>query len=1386
MRTSTASSSRRGWPDVAVEGGAPAIAEGRPEPLGATLRDGGLNVAVHAPGAWRVEICLYDAAGEAEVARVPLGGRTGPVFHGFLPGIAPGARYGVRAHGPFEPARGLRFNPNRLLADPFALELDRPFALHPSMFDAAWDADSGPFMPKCVVREAAAAEARPTPPDWTSAIIYELHVKGFTAAHPDIPEALRGTFAGLAHPAAVGHLQRLGVTVVELMPCAAWIDERHLPPLGLANYWGYNPVALCAPDPRLAPGGWAEVRAATAALADAGIRTVLDVVLNHTGEADEKGPTVSLRGQDNAGYYRLRPDDPARYVDDAGTGDTLALDRPQGVRLAMDALRAWCRLGGVAGFRFDLATVMGRRPTGFDPAAPLLSAICQDPELRDLMMIAEPWDIGPGGYQIGRFPAGWAEWNDRFRDTLRGFWRGDDLSVGELARRMAGSEDLFGGRRPWSSVNFITAHDGFTLADLVAFETKHNQANGEANRDGTDHNLSWNNGVEGHSGDPQVNRARAGDVRALLACLMLARGTPMLSMGDELGRSQHGNNNAYAQDNATSWMAWSSGDEALAAFVSRLAEIRRTHPALWPDRFLTGASAPGSPDPDVAWRRMDGREPGPEEWDDPRGQSLVMVLARSEPGGLDRVALVVHRGGDAGAASLPEPRDGFAWTLLCDSADDARTGPFDGGEVPVAPRSVLVLAEAAAPGRVSRPVDATALARLAVAAGIAPEWWNVRGEGTRVTPETQSALLAAMRLPAASTRQAVQRFQGLAEAHDRRALPFALARRAGEASTLALPAGPDGGPVDTWLTLEDEQGALTRLRVSPETGQERSVFGRDGVSVRGSELGLPPLPPGRYRMLREDAPDVPGRLIVAPAAAYLPPALQAGGRVWGLSAQLYSVARTGDQGVGDFTTLGLLGRSAAAQGAALVAINPLHALFNDRRERASPYYPSDRRFLDPIYLDVEGLPPGGQVGAIDYPAVWAAKAGVLERRYAAFTGEPEFQAFVAAGGETLERFATFQAISETRPREPWRAWPEALRRSDADGVRAFAAAHGGRVRFHKYLQWLCERQLSQAAERASGLAIGFCRDLAIGAAPDGAEIWSNAGLIAEGVSVGAPPDPIAPQGQVWGLPPYDPHRLREQAFAPLAELFRRNMRHAGALRLDHVMGLARQFWVPEGAPGEAGAYVAYPLDDLLAELALESARAECLVVGEDLGTVPVGLRETLGGARVLSYRVLQFERDGDAFKPPEAYPKLACACVATHDLAPLRGWWDGLDIAERRERGLMTPAEADAATAAREKDRRELIAALAQAGLLPAGADPEAPLTAALAAAIHGFVARAPSMLAVAQVEDLAGEAVAVNLPGTDTERPNWVRRISTPVEHLFDGDLARRILAALAAERPA
>jgi glycogen operon protein len=1343
------------------------------EPLGAWLTETGAHFAFPAPGADAVFVCLFDER-DREVARVRLPGRCGDVHDGAVAGVAAGTRYGLRVEGPWDPARGHRFNPAKLLVDPWARALDRPFSLQPALFDTGAEpdaTDSAPFVPKAILAPAlpAATRLRRQGPR----VIYELHVKGFCALHPAIPEAIRGTFAGLAHPAAIAHLTGLGVTTVEIMPAAAWVDERHLPPLGLSNYWGYNPVAFLCPDPSLAPGGMAEVRDAVAALQAAGLEVILDVVLNHSGEGDALGPTLSLKGLGNAGFYRLRD---GRYVDDAGCGNALALDRPWPLRLAMDALRHWAS-AGFDGFRLDLATTLARREDGFDPDAPLIQAMRQDPLLRERLIIAEPWDIGAGGYRLGGFPAGWGEWNDRFRDDIRRFWRGDRGMVGALATRLAGSADAFRARPLTDSVNFVAAHDGFTLADLVAFTAKRNHANGEDNRDGTHDNLSWNNGVEGPSDDPAVVARRRADIRALLATLFCARGTPMLGMGDEAGRTQRGNNNAYAQDNAIGWLDWAAMDAGLLDFTRRLVAARRAHPALTDAAPLTGTGDP----PDVEWRRPDGGAMTEADWQDPHRRALVAIFATPT----DRCMVALNAGG-ALPFALPPAGPGRRWALLADSSDPARETPPE--TLPA--RAVLLLAEQRAGGTKG---DPDLLARLAGAAGIATHWHEISGRRHDVPEDTLRALLGALRLPAENDAAARD---SLALLSAPRVLPQALT--AAGTATLALPL--DGRTRRLRIALEG--GETRAFDIGPEDGEPERVPQPDGGFTLRRRVALPALPEGRHVIVDEAAPDTPCHLAIVPPRAFLPDDLARGERRFGLAAQLYALRHARDQGIGDFTAVADLARVARDQGAALLGLSPPHALFPTDRSRASPYHPSDRRFLDPIFLDVAALPFVADLPAmraaltaqepvfralregdsVRHAEAWAAKRAVLRAAWNALPpahpARDALRAFRATGGETLERFCVFTAIADREGHSDARRWPEGLRAGTDAGVASFARQHEDAVAFAAFQQMLADAQLAEAGRAGAGLY----RDLAVGAAPDGAEPWSGDARFLPGFSIGAPPDPFAAEGQVWGLPPPDPRHALATGHAALGKLLRANMRHAAALRIDHVLGLRRLFLVPEGASGRDGAYLAYPFDDMLGQVALESQRARCLVVGEDLGTVPEGIGQALQSAEVLSYRVLWFERHADGFTPPAAWPARAAACVSTHDLATLAGFWAGEDLRERAALGLLP--DLPAALAGRARDRAALCALLAAEGLLPDGATPDAPMDDALAAAVHALVARTPSALMLAQVEDLAGERIAVNLPGTDRERPNWRRRLPVDAAGLADMPRARRVLAALRALR--
>ncbi len=672
-----------------------ATSPGRPWPMGAAFDGDGVNFAVFSAHATRIDLCLFSADARKELARIPFSERDGDIWHMHVGGLTPGTLYGFRAYGPYAPEQGHRFNPNKLLIDPYARNLHGRLRWSDALMgykigsprgDLSFDArDSAFAVPKSVVTDPSFnwGDDRPPLKPWNETLIYEAHVKGMTALHPGVERGQRGTYLGLASDTVLEHLTKLGVTAIELLPVQAFADDRHLVSRGLRNFWGYQTLGFFAPEPRYMTKGevW-EFQTMVRRFHAAGIEVILDVVYNHTGEGDAFGPTLCFRGLDNASYYRLT-DGGRHYANDAGTGNTLNLTHPAVLRMVMDSLRYWVEVCHVDGFRFDLATVLGRETHGFDPHGGFFDAIRQDPALARVKLIAEPWDIGPGGYQLGAFPHPFAEWNDRFRDGVRRFWKGDPGMAPDLAKRILGSAERFdhAGRAATTSVNFVTAHDGFTLEDLVSYSVKRNLANGENNRDGHNENHSDNLGHEGPTGDPAVGAARALRKRNLLATVMLSQGTPMLLAGDEAGNSQQGNNNAYAQDNEVGWTQWNGKDRDLAAFVAKLAAIRRAHPVLRQRRFLHSSIRPSDGQPDVIWRRADGQEPRPEDWHDPSFRCVCVKKRMAAEGTDDGDAVyIVFNGGPEVALTLPEAAQD--WRLILDTTRPAAgPEPFKSGAV---------------------------------------------------------------------------------------------------------------------------------------------------------------------------------------------------------------------------------------------------------------------------------------------------------------------------------------------------------------------------------------------------------------------------------------------------------------------------------------------------------------------------------------------------------------------------------------------------------------------------------------------------------------------------------------------------------------------------------
>ncbi|NTF44382.1 glycogen debranching protein GlgX [Rhizobium rhizogenes] len=651
--------------------------------LGANYDGLGVNFALFSAHAERVELCLLDETGSREIERIELPEYTNEIWHGYIPGLKPGALYGYRIHGPFDPEKGHRFNPNKLLIDPYARELVGDIKWSQAQFgyrldddqkDLSFDeTDSAAQMPKCRVidlgEEGKSARQKPSVP-WSQTIFYEAHVKGVTMLHPAIPEELRGTFDGLGQGAIVDYVKSLGITSIELLPIHFFPDDSHLLDKGLRNYWGYNSLAFFAPASRYyGPKGLAGFREMVRAFHDAGIEVILDVVYNHTAEGNELGPTLSFKGIDNFSYYRTMPDEPRYYINDTGTGNTINTSHPRVLQLVTDSLRYWAEEMHVDGFRFDLGTILGREPNGFDQRSGFFDAVGQDPVLSKVKLIGEPWDIGPGGYQVGGFPPGWAEWNDKYRDTLRDYWKGTPGTTGDFAARVLGSGDVYDlrGRRPWASVNFITAHDGFTLNDLVSYNDKHNDANGEGGEDGHNDNRSFNYGAEGPTEDEGIIRTRDRQRRNLLATLFLSHGTPMLLAGDEFGRSQMGNNNGYCQDTELSWLNWQhpyESTEALQAFTRRLITLRQDHSIFRRESWRDGLR--------VVWLNPDGGEQTEERWKDDESTTIALRLSREQPfeEGWDDVLLLFNPREEETSFNLPGDK---RWIVELTTSDSAAT-----------------------------------------------------------------------------------------------------------------------------------------------------------------------------------------------------------------------------------------------------------------------------------------------------------------------------------------------------------------------------------------------------------------------------------------------------------------------------------------------------------------------------------------------------------------------------------------------------------------------------------------------------------------------------------------------------------------------------------------
>lgn len=1248
-------------------------------PLGAVPTESGTHFSLFSAHATAVTLCLFE--GHVETDRISLS-PSGNIWSVHVPEVYVGQAFGYRVDGPFAPEDGHRFNPYKLLIDPYAKALFGTVIEHPSIYGHIGDddlsfnnQDSAAYMPKGVVTAPNTRRewTRPATP-WADTLIYEANVKGLTKKHPAVQPAMRGTVEALANPALIGHLKDLGVTALELLPLQQFHSEPHLTKMGLSNYWGYNPINYFAPHAAyLGPQGEEGLRRSVRALHAAGIEVILDVVYNHTAESWHLGPTLSYKGIDNTSYYALQ-DDRRFYVNHTGTGNMLDM-RSEAMRdLTLASLRHWVTEFGIDGFRFDLAPTLGRMGQGFDASAPMLDAIANDPILSRVKQIAEPWDIGPDGYQLGQFPNGWAEWNDEYRDALRSFWRGDTHAHQSLAGKLLGSSERFdhNGRSAWSSVNFLAAHDGFTLHDTVSFNDKHNAANGEDNRDGHGHNLSDNMGVEGETDDPNIQTRRRDRKAAMLATLLLSQGTPMLLAGDEFGQSQDGNNNAYCQDNETTWLDWSAADADLIAQVKALTALRRRYPHFRQSHFLHGQPLESSALPDVQWITAEGQPMSVGDWEQADRACMGLTLAMPN----ESTLAVFFNRGEATTITLSD-----RWTAVFGQRN------LDGDAVAVFELPTKEVPDAERPWRIIAHADA---------AGLHHGFRDITGAWHPMNGDTREAIL--------------------------RALDVDLSERPADAVSA-------DGPITT-------------------------VYGADRLSDLGS--------------------------------------------VWGVTTALYALHSESSWGLGDFDTLAQLAETLAPHGCDFIGINPVHALFPGAAHLFAPYSVSSREFLNIMHIAPHQLPEWNgtrpdfdESEFVDYAAVYTAKSTAFETAFAAFQSLPKthtrraaFAAYKAQRGNALSQHALYDVLFEQLPQDRqtyagWRNFAPEFHDPDSAEAHAFAKDHAARIDYYAYLQWNAELQLASAQTRAkaAGMRVGLYLDLAVGVVPGGSDAWRNRAAFAENISLGAPGDAANPDGQRWNLLPLRPDRFNDGQPAERAfrAALRTAMSRAGAIRIDHVLGLSRSFWIPEGA---AGGYVTYPFTRLMQIISEESHAAQCIIFGEDLGTVPDGFRDQMAAHSLLGCSVQMIERGHHGEMLPREHARtLAMNAWSNHDFPTVAGFWTERDLAWREQLSIGTdslPWEREQ----RGRDRRAI------AEMTDLNHTPDQ-LSAADMAALQAYLAQGPSLAFAVQLDDVLMSEDQPNVPGTTSEQPNWRRRTRLSVDALRHDADARTILTAIDSARP-
>ncbi|MFN3603537.1 MAG: glycogen debranching protein GlgX [Leptonema sp. (in: bacteria)] len=1448
------------------------IKEGKPYPLGAHWDGLGVNFALYSKEATSVFLCLFDSEfSYQESLCIPIKNRTHFIWHCYIEGIRPGQLYGYRIYGPYEPKKGHRFNPSKVLLDPYALTIGRDLIWGEEHFGYKYPYS---FLEKDTRDNAKTAilgavidpafswgNDKQLKIPWEDTIIYEVHIKGMTKLHKWIPKKLRGTYLGFCSEPVINYLKDLGVTSIEFLPIQHSITEFHLYKNKKTNYWGYNPIAFFAPNKNYAYGkGYQdavnEFKSMVKILHQAGFEVLLDVVYNHTAEGDHTGPTLSFRGIDNLSYYRVYEENPELYLDFTGCGNTLNHQNHQVLQLIMDSLRYWIQEMHVDGFRFDLASALARELYDVDRLTSFFAIVQQDPIISNVKLIAEPWDLGKDGYQVGNFPPGWSEWNGKYRDTIRRIVNEYENNLAEFATRISGSSDLYkkDDRKTYSSINFITCHDGFTLRDLVSYKHKHNEENGWNNLDGSDINFSNNYGVEGDTNDPKMKSLRIKKQKNFLTILMISQGVPMLLAGDEMNRTQKGNNNSYCLDNKTNYLNWKWDEDSyeLFIFTKYVIQLRKRNEVFKRKNFFEGEEKKIMEIKDIYWLTPNGKEMTEEDW---KHQICLQMLLPSEFGRRfdfyttlegDTFLILFNFAKEERKFIIPEVIE-TKWKMILNTQkniyltsdfidypivensyfiEKRNTNFFEEMEKYFSensfyfpnqsiriPESTIIILKAEKGWRhsyVKKNYRLNLLNDFCRELGIQTSYSDLLGNTYKIPYQKLLLILRAMHIPVQNLSHIEEIYENYT--NDKWIQEIIPTQMFLEKEKILLDIRIPETLQDFKIQIADNRGDIFYEEVirNYQIIETRTILFFKFRKLKIFFIRIPiekSFPIGYYSVFLISKGEIyyKGKMMVVPNQAYSEDKLYNG-----VSVQLYALKSETNLGIGNFYDLKKLGFLIKKYGFNLIGISPIHLLSLNDPENISPYYPSSRLLIHPIYIDIFSLKEfhasekakqkwkewNSEIekekknSQINYRLIYLIFKEIMTEVYREFTtnsmferDRSQFEEYVK-DNERLFYHSLFEVVKEVfgnlKP-------PEEIWKKDSDIQKEFCNRNFDKINFYNYLFYTAEKQFKEVQEELLKNNIYIYLDLALGCRPDQSEaIFLNTFypyIFSNEARAGAPPDAFSPNGQDWGLLVMNPLMLRKYQFEPFKILLERNLYFRSFLRIDHIMWLYRLFWIIKDTKESASTYVHYPYKELFGILCLESQKKQNQLIGEDLGTVPLEVRKLLEEKSILTWKVFYFEKTNQSFIDPKDYPINSIATLNTHDLPTLAGFWMNQDIEERKKLGILSEEQEKEFLKQRNEERIQIINLLKEKGLLkdfPITVSEESLYDTTIAHLIHKLFSEAKSKLLLASLHDLLGEVDQPNIPGTVREYPNWSLRYSFSIEEIEGNPYFISIVEAL------